>query len=72
MKFTLFIAEKKAEAVLLVPDLKTMVKLILVLIYGRFYINDYSQGKILFESQMIMVFNEVLGEIFTYSYFSGQ
>ena len=69
--YSIFSGEKM-KAVILVPDIKTMVKWTLVLIYGRFYINDYSQGKILFESQMIMVFNEVLGEIFTYSYFSGQ
>ena len=48
------------EAVLLVPDLKTMVKWTLVLIYGRFYINDYSQGEIIFEIQTRMVFIEVL------------
>ena len=58
-KKTLFIVEKKLEAVLLVADLKTMVTWTLVLIYGRFYITAYSQGKINFEGQMIMVFIEV-------------
>ena len=48
------------EAVLLVPDIKAVVIWTLVLIYGRFYITDYYQGNILFESQMRMVFNEVL------------
>ena len=43
IKFPLFIVEKKTpEAVLLVPDLKTMTKWTLVLIYGRLYITDYS------------------------------
>ena len=69
--FPLFIVEKKTEAVLLVPDLKNKVKWTLVLIYGGFYINAYSQGKIIFESQMIMVFNEALEKIYTYC-FSGQ
>ena len=50
------------EAVLLVPDLKNTVKWTLVLIYGRFYITDYYQVKILFESHMRMVFNAVTGE----------
>ena len=58
------------EAVLLVPDLKTMVNCKLVLIYGRLYITAYNQGKIIFESQKRMVFNEVPEKIFTYSSFS--
>ena len=57
------------EAVLLIPDLKTMVKLTLVLIFGRFYINDYSQGKIIFEIQIIMVFNAVLKNIHIFFFF---
>ena len=65
-----FIVEKILEAVSLVPDLKTMVKWTLVLIYGRLYITDYSQGKIIFEIQMRTLSNEVPGEIFTYSSFS--
>ena len=48
-----------------------MVKWTLVLIYGRFYIIAYSQGSIIFEGQVIMVFNEVPGKIFTNSSFSG-
>ena len=64
--FPLFIVEKKTEAVLLVPDLKTKVKWTLVLICGRFYINAYSQGKIIFEIQMIMVFNEALENIYVF------
>ena len=54
---------------LLVPDLKIIVKWKLVLIYGRFYITTYSQGKILFENQTRMVFNEVSGKRFSYSSF---
>ena len=54
----------------MVPDIKTMLKLILVLIYGRFYITAYSQGKIPFESQMRILFNEVLGKISRRSSFS--
>ena len=59
-KSSIYSGEKKLEAVLLVPDLKNMVKWTLVLIYGRLYIPAYSQGKIIFESQIRMVFNEVL------------
>ena len=70
MKFTLFIAEKKSEAVLLVPDLKTMVKWTLVLIYGTLYITAYYQGKIIFKIHTGMVFNEFLGKRFTYPSFS--
>ena len=66
------IVGKKLEAVLLVPDLKTMVKWTLVLIYGRFYITAYFQGKIIFESQMIMVFNEVLEKYLRIPLFPGQ
>ena len=65
-----FIVEKKLESVLPVPNLKTMVKWTLVLIYGRLYKIVYSQGKIIFESQITMVFNKVLGKIFLYSSFS--
>ena len=36
------------EAVLLVPDLKAMVKWTPVVIYGRIYITAYFQGKIIF------------------------
>ena len=47
-----------------------MAKWSLVLIYGRLYITVYCQGKIIFESEMIIVFNEVLGKIFMYLSFS--
>ena len=47
-----------------------MVKWTLVLIYGRLRITAFSQGKIIFEIQMRILFNEVPGEIFTYSSFS--
>ena len=57
------------EAFLLVPDIKTTVKWALLLIHGRFYITDYSQGKILFESQIRMVFNEVLENIYLFLFF---
>ena len=60
------------EEVLLVSDLKTMVEWTLVLIYGRLYINYYSQGKILFESQMIIVFNEVPEKELRIPIFPGQ
>ena len=56
----LFIEEKKIGSGFTGPRPKTTVKWTLVLIYARFYITDYSQGKIIFESQMILVFNEVL------------
>ena len=71
-KNPLFIVEKKLEAVLLVPDLKTIVKWTLVLIYGRFYITAYSQGKIIFESQMRILFNEVLEKYLQVPLFTGQ
>ena len=58
------------EAILLVPELKTMVKWTLVLIYGRLYITSYYQKKIIFEIQTIMVFNEALVKISVYSSFS--
>ena len=61
--------KKKTEAVLLVSDLKAMVKWTLVLIYGRLYINDYYHGNILFESQMRLVFNEVLENIHLFLFF---
>ena len=64
--------EKKSEAVLLVTDVKIMVKWTLVLICGRFYITAYSQGKIIFEIQIIMVFNEVLEKYSRIPLFPGQ
>ena len=64
--------EKILEAILLVPELNTMEKWTLSIIYGRFYITVYCQVNILFESQAIMVFNEVPGKIFMYSYFPDQ
>ena len=69
-KSSIYSGENKLEVILLVPDLKIMVKWTLVIIYGRFYINAYSQGKIIFESHMIMVFNEVPGKRSTNSSFS--
>ena len=47
-----------------------MVKWTLILFYGSGYITDYPQGNIIFESQMIMVFNEVPEKRFTYYSFS--
>ena len=57
------------KVVLLVSELKTKVKWTLVVIYCRFYITDYSQWNIIFESQTIMVFNEVLGEKYIFLFF---
>ena len=64
--------EKKTEAVLLVPDLKTMVKWTLVLIYGRLYITAYYKGGVIFESQMRTVFNENLEKYLLIPLFPGQ
>ena len=47
-----------------------MVELKLVIIYGRLYITSYSQVNIIFDSQIIMVFNESPEKRFTYSSFS--
>ena len=44
-----------------------MVKWALILIYGRFYITNYYQGKIIFESKMVILFNELQGKRLTYS-----
>ena len=52
------------------PRPKNHGKMALVLIYGRLYITAYPQGNIFLESQTRMVFNEVLGKIFTYYSFS--
>ena len=49
--------------------MKTIVKWTLLPIYGRFYITDYSQVNIIFETKMRMAFNEVLEKISTYSSF---
>ena len=48
------------------PRPKDHGKMALVLIYGRLYITAYLQGNIIFESQKRIVFNDVLGKIFTY------
>ena len=53
-------SRENPEAILLVPNLKNMAKWTLVLIYGRFYITNFTQGKLLFEIQIRTVFNEVL------------
>ena len=63
--------EKKIGSGFTGPRPKNMVKWTLVLIYGRFYITDYFQGKMIFESQTRMLFNEVPEKRFTYSSFSG-
>ena len=67
----LFIEEKKIGSGFTGPRPKTTVKWTLVLIYARFYITDYSQGKIIFESQMIMVFDEVLEKIYVFLFFQA-
>ena len=70
--FPLFIVEKKTEAVVLVPYLKTMVKWAPVLIYGRFYITAYSQENIIFESKTRMLLNEVMKKYLRIPLFPGQ
>ena len=49
-----------------------MVKWTVVLICGRLYITDYSQGEIIFENQTRMVFNEVLEKYLRIPLFPGQ
>ena len=63
---------EKAEAVLLVSDIKTMVKWTLVIIYGRIYIAEYSQVKIIIKSQIRMLFNDVLEKYLHISLFPDQ
>ena len=64
--------EKKNGSGFTGPRPKTMVKWTLVLIYGRLYITAYTQGKIIFESQTRMVFNEFPEKYLCIPLFTGQ
>ena len=71
-KNPLFIMEKKIGSGFTGPRAKTMEKWTPVLIHGRFFINDYSQGKIIFESHTRMVCNEFLEKDLRIPLFPGQ